>query len=85
MKKAVLFSAPWCVPCQSLKPLFQEVKEEMKNVDFEVVDIAIDMDKARAARVMSVPTLLVYEGDAVINRRVGLVTKEHIVDTILDC
>lgn len=84
MKKAVLFTAPWCAPCQTLKPLFEEVKGYLKNVDFEEVCMSKDMDRARAESVMSVPTLVVYENGQQINRRIGLVTKQHIIDTILE-
>lgn len=74
--------APWCGPCKMLGPVVEEVA--MESDDFKVVKL--DADKAPALaqqyKVASIPTLLVFKDGEEVNRSVGLISKEAILELI---
>lgn len=61
--KATYYSAPWCQPCKSFKPVaIPKIVEA--GIDFNEVDVERDPDWAAADDVMSLPTIVFYaEGD----------------------
>ena len=49
------FYADWCGPCKMLAPVFEELSEELTDVNFVKVDIDQSMDLAQKFRIVSVP------------------------------
>lgn len=72
------FWADWCAPCAMLSPIIAEIAEE--NPDITVGKVNIDGQPALAAQygISSIPTLLVFRNGKIINRSVGLASKENI-------
>tara|TARA_R110000824_G_scaffold243187_2_gene431803 strand:+ start:55 stop:291 length:237 start_codon:yes stop_codon:yes gene_type:complete len=70
------FSATWCVPCKTFKPvLISEVDEDK----LEIFDIEKNQDIATERGVRSIPTTIFYDEDGdEINRLVGNVTNLEI-------
>jgi thioredoxin 1 len=70
------FSATWCGPCKKLEPIVDELAGDYAG---KVKVVKVDVDKAPgiAAKfgVMSVPTLLLFQGGAVKDQVVGVVPK----------
>ncbi len=67
------FYATWCGPCQMLAPILEKAAEVVADsVDFYKVDIDANRETARAYRVRSVPTLILFHPDGTIERRIGL-------------
>ena len=62
----VNFWATWCAPCREEIPLIQQVREQYKDREFEVIGVAIDQEQSveeyRDALDIEYPLLLV-EGD----------------------
>lgn len=90
MKKVIKFSAPWCMPCKALAPVFDKIKETYKHTDikFQNVDVESDVNGlAELFKIRSVPTVVYVNGDIEVTRLVGLSNKkdymEHI-DTLLN-
>ena len=83
-KKPVLvdFYADWCGPCKMLSPIVDQVAEE--NEDIKVVKVNVDdaQDLAMKYQVMSIPTLVVIKEGKEINRSVGLIDKNQVVNMI---
>ena len=83
-KKPVLvdFYADWCGPCKMLSPIIDQVAEE--NEDIKVVKVNVDdaQDLAMKYQVMSIPTLVVIKEGKEINRSVGLIDKNQVVNMI---
>jgi thioredoxin 1 len=76
------FWAAWCTPCKMLSPIVDQFDEE--HQDIKVCKINIDDENELASRysVMSIPTLLVFKGGEVVNKSVGLVSKDDILKLI---
>lgn len=71
------FYADWCGPCQVLKPIVEELKQEHPNVEFVEVDIDNNRDLATLHGVMSIPTTIIFRDDAEIMRFTGMRSKEE--------
>jgi len=77
------FTAAWCGPCKKLAPLVEEIAGEYSG---RLKVVKVDVDKARtvAAKfaVMSVPTLILFNGGKVKDQVTGLIPKRAIVDRV---
>ncbi len=78
MKKLVVFSAAWCGPCKTYKPILKEIKAQ--GYDVTIYDIDEDKDKSDAAGVRGIPTTLVLdESGKEVNRLVGMRAKSQLI------
>jgi thioredoxin 1 len=71
MKKVLMFSATWCGPCRQAKPVFNELKDSKPDVEFEVVDIDENHERAVQYNIAGVPTFIVLEEGVEAERLVG--------------
>lgn len=76
------FWATWCNPCQMQGPIIEELAEEM--TDAKICKIDVDEQAALAAqfRVMSIPTLMVVKNGEVVDKAVGLQSKEALKEML---
>ena len=79
MKQIFYFTAPWCEPCQVLGPIMDKVAQQMP---VEKINIDYEMDRARAANVMSVPTVVLTQNGQEIRRFVGARSFEQVMQFI---
>ena len=79
MKQILYFTAPWCQPCQVLGPTMDKVSQQMP---VEKINIDYEMDRARSANVMSVPTVVLTENGQEIRRFVGARSYEQVMQFI---
>lgn len=70
-KKVLMFSASWCGPCKQAKPKFAQISEEVKDVQFEVVDIDENSALAEEYNIAGVPTFVILEEGKETQRLVG--------------
>jgi thioredoxin 1 len=66
------FTADWCQPCKKMKPLIDEVIKNNPDIFYNKIDIEEDFDTAKAYNVMSIPTLIVLNGEEIYSRHTGL-------------
>lgn len=71
------FYADWCGPCQMLAPLLEDLskQENVKILKINVDDLG---DIARAFRIMSIPTLIVFKGGQPVKREMGYMPLERL-------
>lgn len=77
------FWATWCGPCRMLSPLLDEVEEEMAG---RVTVVKVNVDDADEIamryRIMNIPTLLFFKGGQLVDKTVGAMPKNVLVDKI---
>ena len=76
------FNAGWCGPCKMLKPMVEELAEERTDVKFVSINIDDEDELADDYDVSSIPCLVVFKGGQEVNRSVGLIPKDAIVDLL---
>ena len=80
MKTVKYFSATWCGPCQTFKPIMSEIANEGHSVQF--IDIDQQGDLARQYNVRSVPTVVIEQNGSEVNRLIGATTKRVILENL---
>lgn len=76
------FYADWCGPCKMLSPIVDKVAEQSDKV--KVCKLNVDEAGDIAARygVMSIPTLIVFQGGEAVKRSVGLIGEADVLKLI---
>lgn len=76
--------APWCGPCRALEFIISEIEAE--NIDSaEFVEVNVDEadeEFVENLRVRNVPILIFYKDGEAVDRTVGLLTKNDLLDKI---
>ena len=80
MKSLKYFSATWCGPCKVFKPVMQELAEQGHSIEF--IDVDEQSDVATEFGVRSVPTTVVMENGQEVDRFVGAIPKEQVLERI---
>jgi len=77
------FFADWCGPCQMMKPVIDELAEEMEG-KAGIAKLNIDSAKEIAIKfgVMSIPTIVIFKDGKEADRMVGAMPKETIVEKL---
>ena len=81
-KVVVDFFATWCGPCKMLGPVFEELSTEINDIKFVKVDIDEHEDLCRKYKVMSVPTLIVFDKGKEVKRNIGFIPKDKLKEFI---
>jgi thioredoxin 1 len=81
----IQFSAAWCGPCKTLKPVMDRLAVEYKDkANFYYADIENDgINTGSAAGIRGVPTVIIYRKGQEISRKVGGVS-ESVMKSFLD-
>ncbi|KAG5555740.1 hypothetical protein RHGRI_006399 [Rhododendron griersonianum] len=79
----VLYTAPTCGPCRTLKPILSKVIDEYdQNVHFVEIDIEEDPEIAEAAGIMGTPCVQFFKNKEMIRTVSGVKMKKEYKDFI---
>lgn len=77
------FWAAWCGPCRMIAPVVKEIANDQAG-NLKVGKLDVDQNPATATRfgVQSIPTLLVFKDGQPVERIVGYMPKERLMDRV---
>ena len=76
------FSATWCGPCKVFRPIMEEIAGE-ESIMVEFIDVDQEQNKAIKYGVRSVPTVVIEENGIEVDRFVGSIPKQMILEKLL--
>ena len=77
------FWAEWCGPCKSIAPILGELSSELADqVTIAKVNVDDNPELAQRFNVMSIPTLLVFDGGTVSKKIVGSKGKATLLEEL---
>ena len=68
------FYADWCGPCK----MMGKVLEEMADIDILKVNVDNFPNIARDFKVMSIPTLIIFENGKEVKKNIGMMSKNDL-------
>ena len=75
--------ASWCGPCRIIGPLVDQIAVEYENkVSVGKLDADNNRQTISILGVKSIPTLFIYKDGKVVDKLVGLVSKDKIVEKL---
>ena len=76
------FWASWCGPCRMVSPTVDEIAAE--HPEYKVGKINVDEEAVLATqfRIMSIPTLVAMKDGKVVDKLIGVHTKEQILELL---
>ncbi len=77
------FWAEWCGPCRMIGPIIEELAGEYEGKALIAkVDVDDNAELSQKYGVRSIPTILILKDGEVVDKHVGVTTKQALVDKI---
>ena len=73
------FWATWCGPCRMVAPILDEIAEEDESITIGKVNVDEEMALATKFGIVSIPTLILFEGGKEAGKIVGYRPKEELL------
>ena len=73
----IYFTAKWCGPCQTFKPIMEGLEQEGYPIYFQ--DIDDDPILAESYQIKSVPTIKIVEDEEVLETMIGIQEPETLI------
>ncbi len=77
------FWAEWCGPCRAIAPMLEQIAEEYDG-ELRIAKLDVDENPTTVMRygVQSIPTLVVFKGGEQVERVVGAVSREALLESV---
>jgi len=77
------FWAAWCGPCKMIAPILDQLAAEYEG-KLKVTKLDVDQNPTVASRfgVMSIPTLILFKNGEAVERLVGYMPKDKLVERL---
>ena len=76
------FWAPWCGPCKSFKPIFEETAEKHPDIVFAKVNTEVEQEIAAHFQIRSIPTLAVFRDQVILYSEAGALPQSGLEQLI---
>lgn len=77
------FWAPWCGPCRMVGPVIEEIGEELDGkVKVCKVNVEEEGTLSNIFEIMSIPAVFVFKNGEIVEKMIGLQSKESYIETI---
>lgn len=77
------FWAEWCGPCRMIGPVIEELATEYEGKALIAkVDVDENAELSQRYQVRSIPTILILKDGEVVDKHVGVTTKQALIDKI---
>jgi thioredoxin len=84
-KLIVEFWAPWCGPCQMMKPVFERVASTNEsNVQMYTMNIDNNREVAMSLGIRSIPTVKMFNMGETVETRVGVLNESQIKELVTE-
>ena len=74
------FWATWCGPCRMQAPILDQLEQEYDEEEFRIAKMDVDENPATPQQfgIMSIPTLMLKKDGQVVEKAVGVHSKEQL-------
>jgi len=76
------FWAPWCGPCKSFAPVFEQVSDEHPDIKFAKVNTDEESALAGHFGIRSIPTLMIFREQVIVFSQPGALPKGALDDLL---
>ena len=76
------FYADWCGPCKMQSPIIDKLAEERTDIKVGKINVDECSELAEKYGIMSIPTIVIIKDEKLINKFVGLTSKERIEESL---
>jgi thioredoxin 1 len=78
------FWAPWCGPCRSFAPVYEELSEQHPDIVFAKVNTEQEQELAGHFQIRSIPTLMLFREQVILYSEAGALPKQAMLQLISD-
>jgi thioredoxin len=76
------FWAPWCGPCKSFAPVFEQVADDNPDVKFVKVNTDEEQSLAGHFGIRSIPTMMIFREQVIVFQQPGALPKGVVEDVL---
>ena len=81
-KILVDYWATWCGPCRQLIPRLESLESQHPDAVFVKIDVDQNQDHAMQVGIRGVPTVMIYNGEILVDRTSGIQPNNHYSDKL---
>jgi thioredoxin 1 len=78
------FWAPWCGPCRSFAPIYEELSAQHPDIVFAKVNTEEEHELAGHFQIRSIPTLMLFREQVILYSEAGALPKQAMLQLITD-
>lgn len=76
------FWAPWCGPCRSFAPTYEQLSDKYPEIVFAKVNTEEEQDLAGYFQIRSIPTLMIFREKVILFSQPGALSAANLEEVI---